>query len=110
MRSLGMGRPIFGVLALTLMADQPRFAALDVSLEKTTICVMSLDGTICRGAIVTSDPDAIATWLAADQQKLEQIEPETTWSTNEAAQLMAIKAAYAAQRDALVQRDSEKMN
>jgi len=42
------------------MADQSRFAALDVSLEKTTICVMSLDGTICREAVVTSDLDAIA--------------------------------------------------
>jgi transposase len=55
------------------MADQPRFAALDVSLEKTTICVMSLDGTICREAVVTTDPDAIAAFLAVDQQKLERI-------------------------------------
>jgi hypothetical protein len=47
-------------MEMTLMADQSRFAALDVSLEKTTICVMSLDGTICREAVVTSDLDAIA--------------------------------------------------
>jgi transposase len=55
------------------MADQPRFAALDVSLEKTTICVMSLDGTIYREKVVTTDPDAIATCLAVDQEKLERI-------------------------------------
>ena len=55
------------------MADQPRFAALDVSLEKTTICVMSLDGTICREKVVTTDPDAIAACLAVDQEKLERI-------------------------------------
>ena len=42
------------------MADQPCFAALDVSLEKTTICVMSLDGSILREAVVTTDPLLIA--------------------------------------------------
>ncbi len=44
------------------------------------------------------------------QDTQAQIELETTWSTNEAAQLTAINAAYAAQRDALAQRDNEKMN
>jgi hypothetical protein len=60
-------------MEMTLMADQPRFAALDVSLEKTTICVMSLDGIIRREAVLLTDPDAIATWLAVDQGKLERI-------------------------------------
>jgi hypothetical protein len=60
-------------MEMTLMTDQPRFAALDVSLEKTTICVMTLDGVICRKAIVASDPDAIAAGLAMDQEKLERI-------------------------------------
>jgi transposase len=55
------------------MADQSCFAALDVSLEKTTICVMSLDGTILREAVVTTEPDAIATWLAAESERLERI-------------------------------------
>jgi transposase len=55
------------------MATQPYFAALDVSLEKTTICVMSLDGTILREVIVTTDPDAIATCLAVDQERLERV-------------------------------------
>ena len=44
------------------------------------------------------------------QDTQAQIALETTWSTNEAAQLTAINAAYAAQRDALAQRDNEKMN
>ena len=44
------------------------------------------------------------------QDTQAQIELETTWSTNEAAQLTAINAVYAAQRDALAQRDNEKMN
>jgi transposase len=55
------------------MANQPCVAALDVSLEKTTICVMSLDGTILREAAVTTAPDAIATCLAVDQERLERI-------------------------------------
>ena len=43
------------------------------------------------------------------QDTQAQIELETTWSTNEAAQLAAINAVYAAQRDALAQRDNEKL-
>ena len=43
------------------------------------------------------------------QDAQAQIELETTWSINEAAQLAAINAAYAAQRDAMVQRDNEKL-
>jgi hypothetical protein len=43
------------------------------------------------------------------QDTQAQIELETTWSTNEAAQLTAVNAAYAAQRDAMVQRDNEKL-
>jgi transposase len=55
------------------MADQPCFAALDVSLEKTTICVMSLDGNILREAVVTTNPEAIANFLAVDRERLERI-------------------------------------
>jgi len=43
------------------------------------------------------------------QDTRAQIELETTWSNNEAAQLAAVNAAYAAQRDAMVQRDNEKL-
>jgi hypothetical protein len=39
-----------------------------------------------------------------------QIQLESVWTQNEAAQLTAVTAAYAAQRDALAQRDNEKMN
>jgi transposase len=55
------------------MADQPCFAALDVSLEKTTICVLSLDGSILREAVVTTDPEAIADCLAMHLERLERI-------------------------------------
>ena len=46
MRSLGVSRPILTVLAplateMIAMTDQPLYAALDVSLEKTTLCVMA---------------------------------------------------------------------
>jgi hypothetical protein len=69
MRLLGVSRPILGALT----PHQPCFAALDVSLEKTTIYVMSLDGTILREVVVTTDPDAIATCLAVDPERLERI-------------------------------------
>ena len=44
------------------------------------------------------------------QDAQAQIQLEQVWTTNEAAQLTAVNAAYAAQRDALAQRDNEKMN
>ena len=43
------------------------------------------------------------------QDAQAQIELEQIWTANEAAQLTAINAAYAAQRDALAQRDNEKL-
>jgi transposase len=55
------------------MADQPCFAALNVSLEKTTICVMSLDGSILREAVVATGPEAIADCLAMHLERLERI-------------------------------------
>ena len=59
-----MSRPILSAFTRNgdiSMTNQPCFAALDVSLEKTTICVMSLDGIILREVVVTTDPNAIAT-------------------------------------------------
>ena len=44
------------------------------------------------------------------QDTQAQIELETTWTTNEAAQLAAISTTYAAQSDSMVQRDNEKLN
>jgi transposase len=55
------------------MTDQPLYAALDVSLEKTTVCVMAGDGTIVREAVVPSDPAALASCLADYRDRLERI-------------------------------------
>ena len=44
------------------------------------------------------------------QDAQAQIELEQVWTVNEAAQFTVISATYAAQRDALAQRDNEKMN
>ena len=44
------------------------------------------------------------------QDTQAQIELETTWTTNEAAQLAAISTTYAAQSDSMVQRDNEKLD
>jgi conjugal transfer/entry exclusion protein len=44
------------------------------------------------------------------QDTQAQIELETTWTTNEAAQLAAIDATYQAQSDSVVQRENEKLS
>ena len=38
------------------MLNQPLFAALDVSLETTTMCIMAQDGTVIREAVVATPP------------------------------------------------------
>jgi hypothetical protein len=43
------------------------------------------------------------------QDAQAQIELETTWNVNEAAQLQAVTATYQAQSDSMVQRDNEKI-
>ena len=78
MRSLGVGRPILIGLApcateTIAMTAQPLYAALDVSLEKTTVCVMCHDGTIIQEAVVPSDPAALAACLAQHRGRLERI-------------------------------------
>ena len=55
------------------MLNQPLFAALDVSLETTTICIMSLDGTIAKEAVVATEPDSIAICLGDDLTRIERI-------------------------------------
>ena len=40
------------------------FAGLDVSLERTSVCVIDGDGQIVREAKVLSEPDALATFFA----------------------------------------------
>jgi transposase len=78
MRSLGVSRPILIGLAplateMIAMTDQPLYAALDVSLEKTTLCVMAHDGTVIREAVVPSDPAALAADLAQHRRRLMTI-------------------------------------
>lgn len=48
------------------MTARHLFAALDVSLEKTTLCVMDRDGAILRELTAPSNSDAIAQALAED--------------------------------------------
>lgn len=52
---------------------------------------------------------ATATTPKDVQDTQAQIELETTWTTNEAAQLAAISATYQAQSDSIVQRDNERL-
>jgi transposase len=53
--------------------SQTLYAALDVSLEKTTLCVMAADGAIVQEAVVATDPCAIADALAFHRTDLERI-------------------------------------
>jgi transposase len=55
------------------MLNQPLFAALDVSLETTTICIMSSDGTITKEAVVATEPESIAICLGDDLTRIERI-------------------------------------
>jgi transposase len=55
------------------MLNQPLFAALDVSLETTTICIMSSDGTITKEAVVATEPESIAICLGDDLSRIERI-------------------------------------
>ncbi len=55
------------------MPDQLLVAALDVWLEKTTVCVMALDGTLVKEAVVVTDPEAIAACLLDNPGQLERI-------------------------------------
>src|SRR3954454_1349893 len=75
---MALGRPILIGLApcateTIAMTAQPLYAALDVSLEKTTVCVMCHDGTIIQEAVVPSDPAALAACLALHGGRLERI-------------------------------------
>src|SRR3954451_4659545 len=78
MRSLGVSRPILIGLApcateTIAMTAQPLYAALDISLEKTTVCVMARDGATIQEAVVPSDPAALAACLAQHLGRLERI-------------------------------------
>lgn len=55
------------------MTDLLLFAALDVSLETTAICIVDADGTILRECSVVTEPEAIAAVLDGDRGRLERI-------------------------------------
>ena len=54
-----------------------KYAALDVSMEQTAICVVEEDGSKVVEGKVPTDADAIAEWLAGKAGELERIGMET---------------------------------
>ena len=55
------------------MTTQPLYAALDVSQEKTTVCIMARDGSLIQEAVVPSDPPSLAAYLEEHRDGLERI-------------------------------------
>jgi hypothetical protein len=53
------------------------YAALDVSQETTAMCVVDENGRVFAEKIVTTCPDAIATWLLKQTNKLARVDRET---------------------------------
>ena len=49
------------------------YAALDVALEKTALCIVDRDGAVVLEANVASDPDALANWLAPFRLELVRL-------------------------------------
>src|SRR5262249_5715798 len=49
------------------------YAALDVSLNKTAVCIMDHDGRIVREVEVVTCPDAVADVLGAYHDQLERV-------------------------------------
>lgn len=64
-----------------------KYAALDVSMEQTAICVVEEDGRKVVEGKVPTDPDAIAEWLAGKAGEIERVGMETgplaVWLWNE---------------------------
>jgi transposase len=55
------------------MTARELYAAFDVSLETTTMCVVDRDGTIIFEAVVTSNADAVAARLSPYAPHLRRI-------------------------------------
>ena len=49
------------------------YAGIDVSLERSSVCIVDAAGKICREGEALSDPDALATWFAASGLEFELI-------------------------------------
>ena len=49
------------------------YAALDVSLNKTAVCIMDHDGRIVREVEVVTCPDAVADILGVYHDQLERV-------------------------------------
>ena len=64
-----------------------KYAAIDVSMEQTAICVVEEDGRKIAEGKVPTDPDAIADWLAGKAGQVARIGMETgplaVWLWNE---------------------------
>lgn len=64
-----------------------KYAAIDVSMEETAICVVEEDGLKIAEGKVPTDPDAIADWLARKAGQVARIGMETgplaVWLWNE---------------------------
>lgn len=67
-----------------------KYAALDISMEQTAICVVDEGGTKFAEGRVPTDPDAIADWLGTKAGQLARIGMETgplaVWLWNELTQ------------------------
>ena len=63
------------------------YAALDISLEATAVCVVDQDGRIIAEKKVPTCPDAIASWLTNTVADLVRVGMETgplaVWLWNE---------------------------
>jgi hypothetical protein len=67
-------------MEMLAMTDQPLYAALDVSLETTTVCIMARDASLIQEAILPSDPAALAASLAQHQNYLDPDSPDESAS------------------------------
>jgi transposase len=58
-----------------------RYVGLDISLKLTAICIVDRTGKIERGGVVSSDPEAIATFIKSHAPNVARIGLETGATT-----------------------------